>query len=73
MSREVFSRNNSADYLKTEEDIAAYLKAVAKEGGDDPAFVARALAQAKAARAKALLQRLGTPGAVRSDDQLDAE
>ena len=32
MSREVFSRNDSADYLKTEEDVAAYLKAVAAEG-----------------------------------------
>jgi hypothetical protein len=35
--------------------------------------MAGAFVQTKAARAKALLQRLGTPGAVRSDDQLDAE
>ena len=66
MSKEGFSRYNSADYLQTEEDIAAYLEAAAEVGGDDPAFMAWA-----EARAKALLQRLGTPGAVRSDDPLD--
>jgi DNA-binding phage protein len=73
MSKEVFSRYDSADYLKTEEDIAAYLEAAAEVGGDDPAFTALALARAKAARAKILLQTIGIPGAVRSDDELDAE
>jgi len=38
-----FARYDSADYLKTEEDIAAYLEAVMEEGDDDPAYVARAL------------------------------
>lgn len=56
MSQEVFSRYDSADYLKTEEDIAAYLEAAAELAGDDPAFMAWAKA-----RAKAWLQRL-TPG-----------
>ena len=40
---EKFARYDSADYLKTEEDIAAYLEAAMEDGGDDPAYVARAL------------------------------
>lgn len=44
MSEKVeFSRYDSADYLKTEEDIALYLEAVMEEGGDDPAYVTHAL------------------------------
>ena len=43
MSNETFSRYDTADYLKTEDDIAAYLDAVMEEGGDDTAYVARAL------------------------------
>jgi putative addiction module killer protein/probable addiction module antidote protein len=43
MPEEKFARYDSADYLKTEDDIAAYLEAVMDEGGDDPAYVARAL------------------------------
>lgn len=42
-TKETFSRYDTADYLKTEEDIAAYLEAVIEEAGDDPAFVASAL------------------------------
>lgn len=42
MTQETFSRYDSADYLKTEEDCAAYLEAATEEGGDDPAFMARA-------------------------------
>lgn len=38
-----FSRYDTADYLKSEEDIAAYLEAVMEEGGDDPAYISRAL------------------------------
>ncbi|MTJ06092.1 MAG: putative addiction module antidote protein [Sediminimonas qiaohouensis] len=38
-----FAHYDTADYLKTEEDIAAYLEAVMEEGGDDPAYIARAL------------------------------
>ena len=41
MPEEKFARYDSADYLKTEEDIAAYLEAVMEDGGDDPAYVAR--------------------------------
>ncbi|MAY54777.1 MAG: putative addiction module antidote protein [Gammaproteobacteria bacterium] len=37
------SRWDSAEYLKTDEDIQAYLEAVLEEGGDDPAFIVHAL------------------------------
>lgn len=39
--RETFSRYDSADYLKTDDDIAAYLEACAEE--NDPALMAQAL------------------------------
>ena len=34
---------DSAEYLKTDRDIAAYLDACVREAGDDPAFLAHAL------------------------------
>jgi probable addiction module antidote protein len=37
------SRYNTADYLKKDDDIAAYLEAVMEEGGDDPAYIMHAL------------------------------
>jgi len=43
MTEPLFSLYDTADYLKTEADIAAYLEAVMDEAGDDPIFVARAL------------------------------
>ena len=43
MPEEKFARYDSADYLKTEEDIAAYFEAVMEDGKDDEASVARAL------------------------------
>ena len=43
MSKEFFSRYDAADGLKTEEDIAAFLEAAAKDGASDPAFMARVL------------------------------
>jgi len=43
MSEPLFSRYDTADYLKSEDDIMAYLDAVMAEGGDDPALVAHAL------------------------------
>ena len=36
-------RWDSAEHLKTNEDVAAYLNACVEEGGDDPAFLAHAL------------------------------
>ena len=60
MTDEQFTRYDSADYLKTEEDIAAYLEAVMEEGGDDPAYVARALGVvARARNMTALAQEVG--------------
>ena len=43
MPEEKFASYDSADYLKTEADIAAYLEAVMDDGKDDEASVARAL------------------------------
>lgn len=37
------NRWDSAKYLKTEEDIAAYFAACLEEAGDDAAFIAHAL------------------------------
>jgi probable addiction module antidote protein len=44
---------DSAEYLKTEADIATYLDACFEEGGDDPAFLAHALGVAARARIRA--------------------
>jgi probable addiction module antidote protein len=41
--KENFSRYDTADYLKSEADMVAYLEASMEEAGDDPAFVAVAL------------------------------
>ena len=60
MTEEQFAHYDSADYLKTEEDIAAYLEAVMEEGGDDPAYIARALGVvARARNMTALAQEVG--------------
>ncbi len=37
------TRWESAEYLKTEEDIQLYLEACIEEAGDDPDFIAHAL------------------------------
>ena len=50
MTEVTFSRYDTADYLQTEEDIAAYLDAVLEEGGDDPAVIIHALADVARAR-----------------------
>ena len=42
-AKETFSRYDAADYLKSEEDMVAYLEACMDEAGDDPAFIAAAL------------------------------
>ena len=43
MSNAKFTRYDTADYLKTDEDIAAYLEAVMEEGGNDSAYIVHAL------------------------------
>jgi probable addiction module antidote protein len=40
---EEFTNYDSADYLTSVEDAAAYLEAAVEEAGDDPAFIAQAL------------------------------
>jgi probable addiction module antidote protein len=44
----------SAQHLKTDEDMAAYLEACLQEAGDDAAFIAKALGNI--ARAKGMTQ-----------------
>ncbi len=51
---EAFTRWASAEYLKTEEDMADYLDACIEEAGDDPAFIAKALGTI--ARARGMMQ-----------------
>ncbi|MEO6065139.1 MAG: addiction module antidote protein [Lysobacterales bacterium] len=57
MAPVTFSRYDSADYLKTEDDIAAYLEAVMDEAGDDPAYIAHALGAVARARNMSQLAR----------------
>lgn len=57
MSKVKFARYDTADYLETEDDIAAYLEAVMEEGGDDPAFVTHALGVVARARNMSELAR----------------
>jgi probable addiction module antidote protein len=45
---------DSAEHLKTDEDMAAYLEACLEEAGDDAAFIAKALGNI--ARAKVMTQ-----------------
>ena len=48
--KETFSRWNPVDYLKSEEDMAAYLQACLEEAPDDAALVAAALGDIARAR-----------------------
>lgn len=57
MDKVTFSRWDSAEYLKTEEDIALYLEACLEEGGDDPSFIAQALGDVARARNMSQLAR----------------
>jgi probable addiction module antidote protein len=53
-TKETFSRYDTADYLKSGEDMLAYLDACMEEAGDDPAFIAVALGNI--ARAHGMVQ-----------------
>lgn len=57
MTEVKFSRYDTADYLKTEEDISLYLEAVLEEAGDDPAFIVKALGTVARARNMSQLAR----------------
>ena len=60
-AKEKFSRYDTADYLDTEADIAAYLTACA--GEDDPALLVAALGDV--ARARNMTQRTEKTGMTR--------
>jgi probable addiction module antidote protein len=55
--KEKFSRYDVADYLKSEEDLAAYLDACMYEASDDAANVAAALGDIARARGMVQLAR----------------
>ena len=48
---------DSAEHLKTDEDIALYLDACLEEAGDDPAFITKALGNVARARGMSQLAR----------------
>jgi len=54
---EKFSRYDSADYLKSAEDMAAYLEAAFEEGGDNPAYIANAIGTVARAHGMGLLAK----------------
>jgi probable addiction module antidote protein len=60
-----FAPHDSAHYLETEEAIAAFLEGVMEDGGDDPAYVARALGVV--ARARMLTQLANDAGMSRRE------
>jgi probable addiction module antidote protein len=55
--KEKFSRYDVADYLKSQEDLAAYLDACMEEAGDDAAYIAAALGDVARARGMAQLAK----------------
>lgn len=57
MTAATFRKWDSAEHLRTEEDIALYLDACMEEGGDDPAFIAHALGVVARARNMSQLAR----------------
>ena len=51
------TRWDSAEYLKTDEDIQLYLEACFEEAGDDPAFIVHALGVVARAHSMSQLAR----------------
>jgi probable addiction module antidote protein len=62
-TKETFSRYDTADYLKTDADMAAYLEACLEEAPDDPALIAAALGDI--ARARGMVQLAKETGLTR--------
>ena len=56
-TKEAFSRYDTADYLKSEKSVVAYLEACMEEAGDDAAFIAHALGNIARARGMAQLAK----------------
>lgn len=50
MAKPKLRKFDPANYLKSDKDLALYLEACLKEGGDDPAFIAAALGDIARAR-----------------------
>lgn len=55
--KETFSRYDTADHLKSEDDVVAYLNAVMEESGADPEVIAIALGDIARARGMMDLSR----------------
>jgi probable addiction module antidote protein len=55
--KEKFSRYDVVDYLRSEEDIAAYLDACMEDAGDEAAYIAAALGDIARARGMAQLAK----------------
>ena len=60
---EEFSQYDAADYLKSDEDMVAYLEAAMEEAGDDAALLATALGNL--ARARGMMQLARDTGLTR--------
>jgi len=56
-AKEIFSRYDTSDYLKSEKEIIAYLEACMDEAGDDAAFIAHAIGNIARARGMAQLAK----------------
>lgn len=61
--KETFAPYDTADYLKSDQDMVAYLEACMEEAGDDPAFIADALGTI--ARARGMTQLAEETGLTR--------
>jgi len=61
--KEAFSRWDAADYLKSDDDMAAYLQACLEEAPDDPSLIAAALGDI--ARARGMVQLAKETGLTR--------
>ena len=61
--KETFSRWDPADYLKSDEDMAAYLQACLEEAPDDPTLMVAALGDI--ARARGMVQLAKETGLTR--------
>jgi probable addiction module antidote protein len=59
-----FRRWDAANYLKSEEDMAAYLEAAMEEAPDDPAFITAVLADI--ARARGIMRLAHDTGMTRA-------
>ena len=65
MAKTLTTSYDTAEYLKTNEDMALYLKACFEDAGDDAAFIAKALGNI--ARARGMSQLARDTGLARED------